>query len=102
MAKCICGHKDSEHGEMAEVCDSECSSCDCERFVVSNEKPSSVRRSYEVLFRRDVRQVVNIVIRASSKADALKGARAELDARGGWQVEKTIGCARPTIRTRRE
>lgn len=102
MAKCICGHKVSEHGETAEVCDSECSLCDCVRFVASKNKTSSVRRTYEVVFRRDVKQVVVFAVRASSQADALRGAQAELDAHGGWQVEKTIGEHRPVIRPTKE
>jgi hypothetical protein len=102
MAKCICGHESFEHGEAAEVCDSECALCDCVRFVASKAKASSVRRTYEIVFRRDVTQVVAVAIRASSRSDALKGAQAELEARKGWQVEKTIGTHKPVIRTRKE
>jgi hypothetical protein len=101
MATCICGHKDSEHGEMAEVCDSECALCDCVRFVTRSGKSAEARRTYEVIFRRDVRQVVTIAIRASSKSDALKGAKAELDASAGWRDEETLGVHKPAVRTRR-
>ncbi len=57
--KCSCGHEASEHGEAAEVCDSECSVCDCREFVsalttTGEPDPVDLRRAIErVLDPRD-------------------------------------------------
>lgn len=39
---CVCGHEGSDHGEAAEVCDSECSLCDCRKFF--SHKDALARR----------------------------------------------------------